>query len=71
MDGQIVCKWVNIAANGVSYEVGSLLRGWPRGASIDGDASPEIKLDDVRAVCDDDVSRVDGVLVLPITCLAP
>ena len=35
--------------------------GWPRGVSIGGDASLEIPFDYVRAICDEDVSRVDGV----------
>ncbi len=35
--------------------------GWPRGVSIGGEASLEIPFDYVRAVCYEDVSRVDDV----------
>ena len=35
--------------------------GWPRGVSVGGGASLEIPLDYVRALCDEEVSRVDGV----------
>ena len=35
--------------------------GWPRGVCIGGDASLEIPFDYVRAICDGEVSWVDGV----------